>query len=279
MVVTVLGASGFVGRALVAALRARGDDVRAASLRVPNAAAAASASSDAVVNLAGATLAARWTAARRREIERSRVDLPRTFLDALAAGASRPRVYVSASAIGYYGTSRSATFDETSPPGDDFLARVCIGWEREARRAEQLGMRVAILRTGLVLGRDGGALARLLPIFRLGLGGVVASGEQWYSWIHIDDLVALYLDALDRGAGPRNATAPEPVTNRTFTRALGSALHRPTPFPVPAFALTLVLGAGATLLCDGGRVLPRAALASGFSFAHPTLASALAAIV
>jgi uncharacterized protein len=279
MVVTVLGASGFVGRALVAALRARGDDVRAASLRVPNAAAAASASSDAVVNLAGATLAARWTAARRREIERSRVDLPRTFLDALAAGASRPRVYVSASAIGYYGTSRSATFDETSPPGDDFLARVCIGWEREARRAEQLGMRVAILRTGLVLGRDGGALARLLPIFRLGLGGVVASGEQWYSWIHIDDLVALYLDALDSGAGPRNATAPEPVTNRTFTRALGSALHRPTPFPVPAFALTLVLGAGATLLCDGGRVLPRAALASGFSFAHPTLASALAAIV
>lgn len=279
MVVTVLGAAGFVGRALVAALRARGDDVRTASLRDPNAAAAASARSDVVVNLAGATVAARWTASRLREIERSRVDLPRAFLEALHRDGTRPRVYVSASAVGYYGTSRSATFDETSPPGDDVLARICIGWEREARRAEEFGMRVATVRTGLVLGRDGGALARLLPIFRLGLGGVVASGEQWVSWIHLDDLVALYLRALDHGTGPVNATAPEPVTNRAFTRALGAALHRPTPLPVPAFALTLALGAGATLLSEGARVLPRAALADGFTFAYPTLTSALDAIV
>ncbi len=278
MDVTVLGASGFVGRALAATLRARGDTVRTISLRDPAAAAVAAAGSDAVVNVAGATLAARWTAARRHEIVRSRVDLPRAFVAALAGHAARPRVYVSASAIGYYGTSRSATFDESSPPGDDFLAHVCMGWEREAQRAAEGGMRVAILRTGLVLGRDGGALARLLPIFRAGLGGVVASGEQWYSWIHLDDLLALYLRAVDGFTGTLNASAPEPVTNRAFTHALGAALHRPAPLPVPAFALRLILGAGATLLCDGQRVLPHAALAAGFTFRYPALASALEAI-
>jgi hypothetical protein len=278
MGVTVLGASGFVGRALVAALRARGDAVRGVSLRDPVAAAAAAAGSDAVVNLAGATLAMRWTAARLYEIERSRVNLPREFFTALASHAARPRIYVSASAIGYYGTSRTATFDESSPPGEDVLARICIGWEREAQRATELGMRVAILRTGLVLGRNGGALARLLPIFRAGLGGVVANGRQWYSWIHLDDLLALYLRAVDGLRGTLNATAPEPVTNRTFTHALGTALHRPTLLPVPAVALRLILGGGATLLCDGQRVLPRAALADGFTFRFPALAPALEAI-
>jgi len=273
--ITLLGASGFVGRALVAALRARGDRVRTVSLRDPEAAASATAGSDAVVNLAGATLAARWSQARLREIERSRVDLPHAYIDALARLPAPPRVYVSASAVGYYGCSRSATFDETSSPGDDFLARVCAGWEREATRAGALGMRVAILRTGLVLGRGGGALARLLPIFRAGVGGIVADGEQWYSWIHLDDAIGLYLLALDGFAGTLNATAPEPVTNRAFTRALGAALHRPTPFPVPAFALRLILGDGAMLLTDGQRVLPRAALAAGYTFRYPTLELAL----
>lgn len=275
----MLGASGFVGRALVAALRARGDAVRTVSLRDPRAAAAATQGTDAVVNLAGATLAARWTATRMREIERSRVDLPRAYLAALAGHPSRPHVYVSASAVGYYGTSRSATFDEASPPGDDFLARVCIGWEREAQRAADIGMRVAIVRTGLVLGRDGGGLARLLPIFRAGLGGIVASGEQWYSWVHVEDLVALYLRALDRPNGVWNATAPEPVTNRAFTRTLGAALRRPTPLPIPAIGLQLIFGAGATLLCDGQRVLPRATAADGFTFRYATLASALASVI
>jgi len=277
--VTLLGASGFVGRALVAALRARGDRVRTVSLRDPEAAASATAGSDAVVNLAGATLAARWSQARLREIERSRVDLPHAYIDALARLPAPPRVYVSASAVGYYGCSRSATFDETSSPGDDFLARVCAGWEREATRAGALGMRVAILRTGLVLGRGGGALARLLPIFRAGVGGIVADGEQWYSWIHLDDAIGLYLLALDGFAGTLNATAPEPVTNRAFTRALGAALHRPTPFPVPAFALRLILGDGAMLLTDGQRVLPRAALAAGYTFRYPTLELALSSLV
>ena len=279
MKVTILGASGFIGRALSAALAARGDDVRPASLRDPARAAAASAGSDAVVNVAGATLAARWTAARKREIARSRTELPHAYLDALAHVEPRPRVYVSASAVGYYGSSLEATFDESSPPGSDFLAGVCAAWEHEAQRARELGMRVAIVRTGLALGRGGGALAKLLPLFRLGLGGVVASGDQWYSWIHLDDLVALYLLAIDRFDGPLNATAPLPVTNREFTRTLGRVLHRPTPFPVPAFALRLVLGAGETVLTTGQRVVPEAALAAGFTFRYPALEPALAALL
>ena len=190
MIVTVLGASGFIGRALVTVLRERGDDVRAVSLRDPARAAAAADGSDVVVNLAGAPVVGRWTEARKRSIESSRVDLPRAFLTALERAERRPAAYVSASAVGYYGNSRTATFTETSPPGDDFLARVCVAWEREAKRAAELGMRVAILRTGLVLGRDGGALGKLLPLFRAGLGGPVASGDQWNSWIHLDDHLA-----------------------------------------------------------------------------------------
>jgi uncharacterized protein (TIGR01777 family) len=188
-------------------------------------------------------------------------------------------VYVSASAIGYYGTSATATFTETSPPGDDFLARVCVGWETEARRAESLGMRVALIRTGLVLGTDGGALAKLLPIFKLGLGGPIGSGTQWYSWIHIDDLVGIYLLALDGASGPLNGTAPAPVTNRAFTDALGAALHRPAFLPVPAFAISAILGEGAVVVVEGQRVLPEATHERGYTFVYPTLAGALAALV
>src|SRR5208337_1247700 len=155
----------------------------------------------------------------KRAIAASRVDLPRAFLSALERVERRPAAYVSASAVGYYGSSRSATFTESSPPGDDFLARVCVAWEGEAARARELGLRIAIVRTGLALGRSGGALAQLLPLFRLGLGGPVASGEQWNSWIHLDDLVGIYLLAIDGYAGTLNGTAPNPVTNRAFTRA------------------------------------------------------------
>ncbi|MBV8198485.1 MAG: NAD-dependent epimerase/dehydratase family protein, partial [Candidatus Eremiobacteraeota bacterium] len=171
MRVLLLGGSGFIGRHLAAALRARGDDVATASLRDPEAAAAAAASRDAVVNLAGEPLAQRWSAEVKRRIQSSRVESPRHFLDALAQRDRRCTTYVSASAVGYYGTSETQTFTEESPPGNDFLARVCIGWEREALRAEQLAMRVAIVRTGIALGADGGALAKLLPPFRAGLGG------------------------------------------------------------------------------------------------------------
>ena len=275
MRITILGASGFIGRHLIAALSARGDDVVTASLRDPARAAAASEGSDAIINLAGAAVSERWTDAQKRAIERSRVDLPHAFIDALKYVDRKPAQYISASAIGYYGTSFTATFTESSPPGSDFLARVCVGWEAQAARARELGMRVAIVRTGLVLGADGGALAKLLPIFKLGLGGVVASGEQWYSWIHIDDQVGIYLRALEGFDGVLNATAPEPVKNRAFTTALGAAVHRPTFLPTPAFAVSLILGEGAVVVTEGQRVLPEATLASGYRFSYPSIGAAL----
>jgi uncharacterized protein (TIGR01777 family) len=275
----VLGGNGFVGRHLVRALEARGDAVTVSSLRDPAAAAAATAGHDAVVNLAGASVSERWTDAQKKAIADSRIELPRAYLAALAAAGITPSAYISASAIGYYGTSPTATFTESSPPGEDFLARVCVGWETEARHAETLGMRVAMVRTGLALGNDGGALAKLLPIFKLGLGGPIGSGMQWYSWIHIDDLVGIYLLALDGASGPLNGTAPAPVTNRAFTDALGAALHRPAFFPVPAFAIGALLGEGAIVVVEGQRVLPEATHERGYTFAYPTLAGALAALV
>jgi uncharacterized protein (TIGR01777 family) len=271
--------SGFIGRHLAAALRGRGDDVVAASLRDPAGAAASCASADVIVNLAGASVSERWTAAHKAEIERSRIELPRAFLDALAALERKPAQYISASAIGYYGTSLDATFTETSPAGSDFLAGVCVGWETQAQRARDLGMRVAIIRTGLVLGADGGALAKLLPIFKLGMGGVVASGEQWYSWIHIDDQVGIYLRAIDGFDGVLNGTAPEPVKNREFTAALGAAVHRPTFLPTPGFAISLVLGEGAVVVTQGQRVVPEATLRSGYRFKYATIDAALEAVV
>jgi uncharacterized protein len=280
MRVTVLGASGFIGRHLTAALRERGDDVVEASLRDPAHAAQASHGSDVVVNLAGAPVAVRWTEAAKREIVRSRVDLQRAYLDTLASAGAPPKAYVSSSAIGYYGTSPTATFDESSPPGRDFLARVCVAWEAEADRAAALGMRVAKIRTGLVLGTGGGALGKFLPVFRLGLGGIVASGEQWYSWIHVDDEVGIYLHAIDgRADGVLNAAAPNPVTNRRFTRALARALGRPAFFPVPALAGRVLFGEGALMLNEGQRVVPQRTLATGYVFRHPDLDEALKSLL
>jgi uncharacterized protein (TIGR01777 family) len=277
--VTVLGASGFIGRHLSTALSARGDEVVAASLRDPARAAAASAGSDVVVNLAGAPVAVRWTESSKREMARSRVDATRAYLDALAPSADRPSVYVGGSAIGYYGTSATVVFTEASPPGADFLAQLCVAWEAQTDRAAELGMRVAKIRTGLVLGTGGGVLGKLLPVFRLGLGGVVASGEQWYSWVHVDDEVGIIMRAIDGAAGILNATAPNPVTNRQFTRALGHAVRRPTLFPVPAFAGRLMFGEGALMLNEGQRVVPQRTLASGYVFRHPDLDEALRSLV
>lgn len=279
MIVTVLGASGFVGRALTAALEQRGDDVRRVSLREPARAAEAAGGSDVVVNLAGAPVIGRWTDARKRAIASSRIDLPHAFLNALERVERRPAAYVSASAVGYYGMSRTATFTEQSPPGDDFLARVCAGWEEQAAQARALGMRVAIVRTGLVLGRGGGALGMLLPVFRSGLGGPVASGEQWNSWIHLEDHVGVFLLAIDGYDGVLNATAPQPVTNREFTRALAAAVRRPAVVPAPAFALKLVFGEGASVLTEGQRVLPEATLAAGYAFRHPEIGEACASLL
>ncbi len=279
MKITVLGASGFVGRYLCTALRARGDVVTTASLRDAAAAAAASAGADVVVNLAGEPVAQRWTPKVKDGIRSSRVDAPRAFLAELAKHATKPRAYVSASAIGYYGTSETATFDESSLPGSDFLAEVCVAWEAEADRAADLGMRVAKVRTGLVLGTDGGALAKLLPIFKLGAGGIVASGQQWYSWIHIDDQVGVYLHAIDGTGGVLDATAPNPVRNADFTSALAKAVKRPAFFPAPKFAIGLILGEGALVVTDGQCVLPARTQATGYQFKYQTIDAAFAALL
>lgn len=278
MKITVIGASGFIGGHLASALRARGDIVTLASLRDPSAAAGASDGSDVVVNLAGEPVAQRWSPEVKAKIRSSRVEAPRAFIEALGKLANPPKAYISASAIGYYGTSDTATFDESSAPGTDFLAEVCVAWEAEADRAAAFGMRVAKIRTGLVLGVDGGALAKLLPIFKVGGGGPVASGTQWYSWIHIDDQVGIYLHAIDGADGVLDATAPTPVRNVDFTKALAAALHRPAFFPVPAFAMSLLLGEGAVVVTSGQRVLPTRTLASGYAFTYPTIAGAMEAI-
>ena len=281
MKICILGANGFVGRHLAPKIAARGDAVVPASLRDPAAAATVAAGCDAIVNLAGEPIGRRWSERAKHEILASRTELPRQFLDALSRIDSRlPRTYVSASAIGYYGTSETATFVEDNPPGSDFLAQVCEAWEREAMSGRDLGMRVAMVRTGIALGNDGGALAQMLPPFRLGLGGVASTGRQWYSWIHIDDLAGIYLTVLDAGDGPYNAVAPNPVTNAAFTHALGAALHRPTAIPTPAFALNLLLGEGASVVTTGQRVLPQRIVDErGFVFAYPTLDGALAALL
>lgn len=279
MRVTILGASGFIGHHLGAALRARGDEVVEASLRDPAAAAAASAGSDVAVNLAGAPVAVRWTAATKAAMWSSRVDATRAYLDALGRVHPRPQAFVAGSAVGYYGTSRSATFTESSPPGDDYLATLCVAWEAASDGAAALGMRVAKLRTGLVLGRDGGVLGKLLPVFRLGGGGVIASGKQWYSWIHMDDEIGIALHAVDGVEGVLNAAAPNPVTNADFTHALGRAVGRPTIVPVPGFAMTLMLGEGAAAVTEGQRVVPERTLATGYVFRYPGLDEALRSLV
>lgn len=279
MQVTVLGATGFIGKHVTAALRARGDEVRTASLREPAAAAAAAAGSDAVINLAGEPLAQRWTSAVKQRIRSSRAHEPADFLRALARFGSPPRTYVTASAIGYYGTSNDASFTESSPPGSDFLAEVCVEWEQVAQDAREFATRVACVRTGLALGADGGALEKILPLFKAGTGGRVGSGKQWHSWIHIRDLVTVYLLALDTLDGPVNATAPYPVRNEEFTHALARAVHRPAALPVPAFALKMMLGEGATILLEGQRVLPKRLLDDGFAFRFQTFEEAIADIV
>ena len=280
MKIAIIGASGFIGKHLAAAIIARGDTVVAASIRGDvRAAAQAVQGCDVVVNLAGESVAQRWTPEVKKRIADSRIVAARGLINALGELESKPRRYISASAIGYYGTSLDVTFTEASPVGQDFLAGVCLEWETEAYKATQAGMAVALLRTGLVLGTDGGALPQLLTPFRLGLGGIVGSGQQWYSWIHIDDIVGLYLMAIDGADGIFNATAPHPVRNRDFTAALAHALHRPAIIPAPAFAMHLLFGDGATVVLDGQRVLPARAQQAGYRFRYETIEAAFTALV
>lgn len=276
MRVLVLGASGFIGRHLVDALALRGDDVVTSSLRDPVAAAARALGCEAIVNLAGEPVAQRWNRAIKERIASSRTEAPRKFLEELARQGCAAHVYVSASGVGYYGVSPDATFVEESPPGSDFLAEVCAGWEEQAMRAHDLGMRSAVIRTGIVLSPDGGALAKMLPPFRMGVGGPLGSGRQWFSWIHVDDAIGIYLAALDRGEGAYNATAPHPLTNRDFARELGRALNRPAAIPTPYFALRLVFGEAADQLVEGQRALPKRTTEDlNYEFRFPRITEAL----
>jgi uncharacterized protein (TIGR01777 family) len=285
MRVTVTGPSGLVGSALVEALRDRGDEVtllgrsRWQPLHGP-APHEALEGADAVVHLAGEPIAQRWSPAVLDAIRSSRTTGTANLVAGIGATVQRPRVLVSANAIGYYGDRGEERLTEASLPGTDFLAEVCAAWEREALAAKALGLRVCVLRTGVVLDRRGGALAKMLPPFRLGVGGPVAGGRQYVSWIALEDLVGLYLAALgddERYDGAFNATAPEPVTNAELSRALGRALHRPAVMPVPAFALRALYGSMARIVTDSQNAVPERALGAEFRFARPGLDDALAA--
>jgi len=236
---------------------------------------------DAVVNLAGDSIASgRWTTERKRRLVESRLQATRGLVRALGEASPRTRAFVSASAIGYYGSRGDEPLTEDSSPGDDFLARLCVDWEAEARTAETIGCRVACVRTGIVLAREGGALAKMLLPFRLFAGGPMGPGTQYMSWIHRDDWLSL-MQWLVEGPcdGSFNATAPAPVTNREFARDLGRAMHRPALMPTPAFALRLALGEMAdALLLASQRVLPRRAIDLGFRFRYTDLPDALQAL-
>jgi uncharacterized protein (TIGR01777 family) len=235
---------------------------------------------DAVINLAGENLfARRWTAAQKEKLIASRVT-GTTELSRLVA-ARKPACFISASAIGFYGPNATDTLDESSPSGSDFLAGLCRQWEEATREASAAGVRTLVVRTGVVLDPNGGALAQMLPPFRLGVGGPLGSGSQWVSWIHLDDLVELFLFLLgaEGCSGAFNATAPNPVSMKELSRALGKALHRPAVMPVPGFALRLALGEVADILLTGQRVLPQRALAAGVGFRFPEVSGALEDLV
>lgn len=295
MKVTVTGATGLIGTALVDALKGRGDEVTVLS-RNPDQASrelgveavawdpmaepapsSAISGRDGVVHLAGEPVAQRWTESVKRSIRASRDLGTANLVAGIAASEPRPGVLVSSSAVGYYGKHGAEIIDESAPAGSDFLAEVCVEWERRARAAEELGLRVVIVRTGVVLDSGGGALKTMLPPFRAGVGGPVAGGRQYMPWIHLDDIVGIYLAALDGDgwSGPVNGTAPEPVTNGEFSKALGRALGRPAIFPVPAFAIRTLYGEMAEIVTEGQRAVPARTLESGYVFQQPELDAAL----
>jgi uncharacterized protein (TIGR01777 family) len=236
---------------------------------------------DAVVHLAGESVAQRWSERAKRAIRESRALGTHHLVEGLRAldEDARPAVLVSASAIGYYGPHGDEPLDEEAPPGNDYLAQVCVEWEARAEATRELGMRVVQVRTGVVLDSGGGALAKMLPPFRLGVGGPVAGGRQYVSWIHPDDHLGIIQAALtdERWSGPVNSTAPEPATNSELSRALGRALHRPALLPVPGIALRALYGDMAQIVTTGARVLPAKPLMLGYRFRYPNLDEALAA--
>lgn len=283
----ITGASGLIGQRASALAVARGWEVVPFSRqpRDPRARLLAEGRPadveglDAVLHLAGEPVVGRWTPAKKRRILGSRVLGTRAVVEGFARAQRPPRVLVAASAIGIYGDTGDHEADESSPPGKGFLAEVCRAWEEEAGKVR--GARVVSLRIGLVLGRGGGTMPRLLPLFRLGLGGRLGSGRQWMSCIHVDDLAAMALWAVENEAirGPLNGVLPRPVTNASFTRILAGAVHRPALFPVPALVLRALLGEMSTLLLESSRVRPAVAERHGFRYGFPDVADAVAGVV
>jgi uncharacterized protein (TIGR01777 family) len=306
MKVAVTGATGFVGSRLVARLHQAGHSVIVLSRDAERAQRVFPASTfanvevvaytpmksgswqgvlvgcDGVVNLAGETIAERWTPERKQAILTSRQQGTQKLVEAIAQANPRPGVLVSASAVGYYGTSETATFDETTPPAnpDNYLSQVCQAWEAAAQKVSPSGTRLVILRVGIVLGL-GGAIGKMLTPFRLFAGGPIGSGRQWFSWIHRDDLVSLIIKALEDSsmAGVYNATAPNPVRMADLCQSLGKVLNRPSWLPVPEFVLELLLGDGAQVVLEGQQVLPQRTQSAGFEYAYPDVTTALAEIV
>jgi uncharacterized protein (TIGR01777 family) len=278
MRITITGASGLIGSKLVAALTQRGDEVTKVSLRDGPPDPQQLAGRDAIVHLAGENVAQRWTDEARQAIRDSREQGTRQLVEAIGRSDPRPRALISSSAVGYYGPHGDERLDEDTAPGRDFLAGVCVAWEREAQQAEALGLRVVRVRTGVVLDAGGGALSKMLLPFKVGGGGPVAGGRQYMPWIHVDDVVGIYLRAIDDPAwhGPVNATAPEPVTNRTFSKALGKALHRPAIAPIPGVAIRLLYGDMAEIVTEGQRAVPKRTLELGYTYRHTDLDEALA---
>jgi uncharacterized protein (TIGR01777 family) len=294
MNITITGATGFIGRRLINRLAAEPHQLHALSRHTnikfgdtavwitkwdPTAEdppPESVANADAIVHLAGEPVAQRWTPEAKRKIRESRVQSTQRLVRALSAQPRKPSILVCASAVGIYGSRGDEVLTESSAPGNDYLAEVCQEWEKQARAAESLGVRVARIRTGIVLGKGGGALEKMLPPFKAFVGGRIGSGKQWMSWIHLDDLIGIICHALTNPmSGAFNGTAPNPVTNSDFTSELGRALGRPALFPVPGFALKAMFGEMSEMLLGGQRVLPRATEAAGYQFQYPQLGPAL----
>ncbi|MEI7772739.1 MAG: TIGR01777 family oxidoreductase [Chloroflexales bacterium] len=300
--IILTGATGIIGRRLFAALKGRGYDVVIFSRRLQQArellpgadgyvwwttsttgdSAAAINGAHAVIHLAGSPIAEgifgqRWTSEVKAEIYNSRVNGTRSIVDAIAAASERPKVLLCASGVGYYGFCDYTSLDESAPAGNDFLAQVCMAWEREATRAAEFGVRVACLRTGLMLDPDGGVLPQIMQPFNLRAGGPVLPGTQYYSWIHPDDVIGIYLLALEdeRASGPINTAAPTPLTNRDFSSILGKVMGSLSWMPVPEFVLRAILGEMADLVVYGQRAVPKKAQSLGYQFKYPKLEPAL----
>ncbi|MEA2309612.1 MAG: uncharacterized protein QOI65_1898 [Thermoleophilaceae bacterium] len=299
MRVVVTGATGTIGRAVVHELRKRGDDIVALT-RDPGSAlqvlgpdvelhqwadpkgepppAAGLADADAVVHLLGEPVAQRWSKQAMEEIHNSRVLATRHLVEGMAGAGARLHTLVSQSASGYYGPHGDELVDESFPAAsEDFLGEVTVAWEAEAKQADELGARVALMRTGVVLSKGGGALEKMLPPFKLGVGGPVAGGRQYVPWIHLDDVVGAFLFALDdaHASGPVNVSAPRPVTNAELSKALGRVLHRPAFMPVPGVAVKLLFGDMASIVTSGVRMVPKRLEELGYRFRRPDLEDAL----